>query len=236
MERSSFRRVLAASFATLILLLVVISCGRGGHRPTGSASVVVNPPPPPTAPGCYRYIADSSHGAVPQWVADKCLSKAAAARLPHPTVGGNSTGAYGVSGPCPGSCDANASSLITAGSVSVFFPGACPGGICSTPAPIYAETDSGTGRNASFSVQLNTNQFTITCPRGQSNCVSNDAGGVQFSYQADSGPFGIGLFGWGVTSDVCVWMVDITLMNYNNQCMGVPYPYGSNLWGGWTGA
>jgi hypothetical protein len=188
---------------------------------------MINPPKPPTSTGCYRYSTDASSGTDHQWVEDECLSKEAAARLPRPTIGGNSTGAYGISGPCPGSCNNHASSLVTAGSVSVVFPGACPGGVCSTPAPIYSETDSGTGRNASFSVQLNTNPFSITCQLGQSNCVPSDLGWVQFAYQGDPG----NIFGLGGLSAVCVWTIDLTLQNYNNACMGVPYPYrNNNMW------
>jgi len=184
---------LALFCTALILLSLVAGCTKESRRAPVSAVRVFNPPPPPTTPGCYRYSAASSGQMDHRWVRDKCLSQQEAAQIPRSTIGGNS-GVYGVSAPCSGSCDVNPTSLITAGSVSVVFPGACPGGVCSTPAPIYLETDSLTGQNASFSVQLNSNPFTISCKTGESNCVAMDTGAVQFAYQASTGT---GLFGWG---------------------------------------
>jgi hypothetical protein len=103
-------------------------------------------------------------------------------------------------------------------------------------AGLYSLVDSGTGRN-SFSVQLNSNPFSINClPTlgggglfGGSNCVNGNLGTVQITYQADPGPW-FDPFGWFSASALCIWHVDDTAQNYSNSCVNIPSPFGNNPW------
>jgi hypothetical protein len=234
MTRSSLRWVLAVCCIVAIMTYFGIRWRSTMRRPPNTVASVKSLPAPPTETGCYTYNGSRDH----QWTKTNCLSRREASRLPHPMVGGSTNGAYGLNGPCAGPCATNPNSPVTAGSVSVSFPG--PG---TSVNPVYSVIDSpppqgcpaqgcGTGRD-SFSVQMNTNQFTVACtPSSGGACVAGDTGEVQFTYQADPGPLGIGLFGWGTTSALCVWNVDVTLQNYDDDhpCVNIPLPYGNDLW------
>jgi hypothetical protein len=130
------------------------------------------PPAPPSEPGCYHYdinsARDSDHRH-PRWERTRCLSREEASRLPHPTIGGLTAGAYGISGPCIWPCGTSGSSApptpITMGFVAISFQQTFPPG----PFPANLITDTGTGRN-SFSVQLNANIFVIACNTALAGC------------------------------------------------------------------
>jgi hypothetical protein len=244
---TSLRRVFAISCSVAVLISFASNCSSTNHNHPISVAGDNNVPALPSAVGCYKYNVNSFDH---KWSKTDCLSRKETSRLPHLLQLGGGSGVYGITAPCVGPCASNADSMITAGSVSVSFPFAyCYGGSCQY-SPIYWETDDvgpltvpggGTGRN-SFSVQLNTNSFPITCqpgvtPPGQNTCVAGDQGGVQFTYQADPGPVGSGFFGLGSTSALCIQIVDITLQNYSNiSCTGVPAPFAGISWSPGTGA
>jgi hypothetical protein len=226
MTRSLESKELAVSCTVAALLSLISGCG-SGHHPTVPASVS-SIPALPTTPGCYRYNMDPAPGHAREWTKDRCLSARQTAKLPNLTIGGT-TGTYGLPGPCVGACSTPPSGLITAASVSIVFPFSTSG--------LYALVDSGTGRD-SFSVQLNSNPFSIACTLstigggglfGGSNCVTGDLGTVQFTYQADPGPW-FNPFGWFSESAVCITNVDDTAQNYSKTCMNVPSPYGNSPW------
>jgi hypothetical protein len=190
------------------------------------------PPAPPSTVGCYAYDANPADGSSPQWSSVACLPAQAIASLPHPNIGGITVyGIDGIDGPCVGPCGSNVNSLVTTAAVSFTFADYCPGsGPCSFLSPLYAATDTNTGRN-SFSVQLNSDYFNVTCHSNQGNCTPGDIGVVQFSYQADTG--WLDLFG---SSALCVWNNASTpnptmpaTWRYSSWCAGVPSIYGADV-------
>lgn len=217
-----------------LLLVIAIAAGCRHSYNTQVNPGVTSLPVPPFSAGCYLYNTAPSGGASPTWNKVNCLSPAKASKFPHPTIGGQTAGAYGLNGPCGGPCATTPNSLITAASVAINFPGTCTWPCL---APINSIVDSGTGRT-SFSVQLNTNTFSITCNASSGGgCISGDTGEVQFTYQGDIGPVG-GFLGIGVNSGLCIWNVDASKQIYQNSCVGVPYfaGQGNNWWFMGTGS
>jgi hypothetical protein len=222
-------RVFLAVGFTIIAIFLGLRCRSGKHCNPATVAGIANVPAPPNAVGCYKYQANPADNSNQQWTRVGCLTQGETSRLPHPTIGGPTSGSYGLSGPCAGPCSTNPNSPVTAGSVSVVFPGTG-----TSLVPVYSAVDSGSGR-MSFSVQTNTNTFPVTChpgstASGQDACVPGDIGWVQFVYQYDVGPVGIGLFGWGTTSALCVWNADLSQHNFNKSCTGVPLIGGNSNW------
>ena len=203
--------------------------GHGHENPTDGGSVTTGPvPPPPAAPGCYKYETTEREPSKRRWTRVNCMSPDEEKHLPHPAIGGAS-GVYGLQSPCEGPCATNSYSPLTAAAVSVSFAPFCNPSIvpCSSDSPVYAATDSLTGRE-SLGVQLNTNTFPVSChpgslSSGQDQCVPGDIGWVQFTYQADVGTGGPFYYG---ASGLCVWNVDLTQNQFFQNCIGIPNVYG----------
>lgn len=88
----------------------------------------------------------------------------------------------------------SAENLISAGAIN-YYP--------SVPSsPGISDSSKGSG---SFSVQANTNGF---------QGVNGQLDWVQFTDQNDAG---------SPSNNFCIWNVDITTQNYNNNCMSLPY-------------
>jgi len=206
-------------------------------------STPTNVPLPPAVPGCYTYDpARAGRGANP-WVKATCLTPEQIARLPHPQADSQ----FGPPTPCVGTCSASAPNppQITMGSVSVNF---LPGPFTRATYPLFQVIDTcitpqcqtiasfgataGNGR-FSFSVQANTNAYPIACNASLAAqagfaCTTGDQGWVQFVYQWDIG--GYCFLCNGATSALCIWFVDLSVVNPNSaskegfqpECAGPP--------------
>jgi hypothetical protein len=240
MAKSSLVGIVGVFCMVAAVVSVTSSCGQKTSAPVAAAK---NVPAPPTAVGCYNYSVNSAGGSAGQWAKTACLSRAKASRLPHLQIGGQSNGVYGLNAPCQGPCDTNPNSLITAGLVAISFPTSN-----AIAEPVSAENDNSAG-SFSFSVQLNTNTFPVTCnpgfdPSGQNTgqniCIGGHQGWVQFGYQANPGcepSFGqwlSNLLDCGATSVLCVWANDVTpgipATYYPDWCINPPDPYENIVW------
>jgi hypothetical protein len=192
--------------------LTVSSIVAAQQRPAPTIDRTV--PRAPPAPGCYTLSRILSKDERPRWKKVECASPEEMSHLPRPTFGGTS-GTPGIQTqpksfplfpgffpPHPASFSATPG--LANGAVSVQFP------VQNT----WTETDSATG-TTSFSVQLNTNQFSATCHSSNLNfplipifipCTNGDNAAVQFTFQTANA---------GVSQDfVCIWNVDVTQQLY----------------------
>ena len=207
----------AALAGSLLLSFAAIS-GQGstGVSPNALSKLPLRLPlEPPTVPGCYTYMpGTATNPAAKEWQPVPCLSPEETKRVPHLLEGGASPGLPGIQSQVEPILVGNGRFTHLAGFSSAGLQAASIS-LKLVPGTALNEKDSATGQE-SFSIQLNTNGFNITCnssnplPPGAaflSPCIPNDEGWVQFSYQTSN-------FGTSTDDVMCIWNVDLTQQYY----------------------
>jgi hypothetical protein len=142
--------------------------------------------PVTTGPGCFEYTPNG-------WKAIPCATDAFVQQhFPHPDAQLTLT--------------SSATPSLVYSQLAVTFPvvGTENNAFLSSTAGIPGCVSSGTPVANQFSIQNNTNQWTV--PTTLAN--AGDSAAVQFTMQSD-----------GSTTGICIWSVDISTQNYANKCV-----------------